>query len=66
MLTISIFLDVIEQMYWRDHLPVHVHAFYAGFEALIAVETGAVVGGRLPPRWNDLSGIVCWHASKSC
>jgi hypothetical protein len=48
--TISIFFGVIVQMYWSDHPPPHVHAYYAGFEALFAIETGAVIGGRLPPR----------------
>jgi hypothetical protein len=26
------------------------HAIYQGFEALIAIDTGEVIGGRLPPR----------------
>src|SRR5437660_1705640 len=37
-------------MYWRDHCPPHLHAIYQGYEALIAIETGEVIGGRLPPR----------------
>jgi hypothetical protein len=48
--TISIFFGVVVQMYWSYHPPPHVHAFYAGFEALMAIETGAVIGGRLPPK----------------
>jgi hypothetical protein len=46
--TIAMFYGIVIQMYWRDHPPPHVHAFYQGFEALIAVETGEIVGGRLP------------------
>jgi hypothetical protein len=48
--TISIFFGVIIQMYWTDHPPPHVHAYYGGFEALLAIETGRTIGGRLPPK----------------
>jgi uncharacterized protein DUF4160 len=48
--TISIFFGVIIQMYWTDHPPPHVHAYYGGFEALFAIETGRTIGGRLPPK----------------
>jgi hypothetical protein len=48
--TIAIFYGIVIQMYWRDHSPPHLHAFYQGYEALIAIETGEVIGGRLPPR----------------
>ena len=47
--TISIFFGMIVQMYWREHPPAHVHVFYAGQEALIAIETGAIIAGDLPP-----------------
>ncbi len=52
--TISIFFGVVVQMYWRDHPPAHVHAFYSGFEALVGIETGEVIGGRLPPKVEKL------------
>ncbi len=48
--TISIFFGVIVQMYWNDHPPPHIHAFYAGFEALMMIDTGEVLGGNLPPK----------------
>jgi hypothetical protein len=48
--TIAIFYGIVIQMYWRDHNPPHLHALYQGFEALIAIETGAVIGGHLPTR----------------
>lgn len=54
--TISIFFGIVVQMYWRDHPPPHVHAFYQGFEALLAIETGLVIGGRLPPKVAALVG----------
>jgi len=47
--TIAIFFGLTVQMYWRDHPPAHIHVFYGGPEALIAIETGEVIGGHLPP-----------------
>jgi hypothetical protein len=46
--TISIFFGFIVQMYWRDHGPAHVHVWYQGQEALVAIETGKVIAGHLP------------------
>jgi hypothetical protein len=34
---------------WRDHPPPHIHAFYQGHEVLIAIETGEVLAGAMPP-----------------
>lgn len=47
--TIAVFYGIVIQMYWRDHAPPHLHAFYQGFEGLISLETGEVIGGLLPP-----------------
>jgi hypothetical protein len=47
--TIAIFFGVTVQMYWRDHPPPHIHVFYGGAEALVAIATGEVIGGALPP-----------------
>lgn len=46
--TIAIFFGVTVQMYWRDHPPPHIHVFYGGVEALIAIETGEIIAGVLP------------------
>ncbi len=46
--TIAIFFGVTVQMYWRDHPPPHIHVFYGGAEALIAIETGEIIAGTLP------------------
>jgi len=43
--TIAVFYGIMIRMYWRDHSPPHLHAIYQGFEALVAIETGAVIGG---------------------
>lgn len=37
-------------MYFDDHEPPHFHAQYAEDEAVISIETLAVIAGRLPPR----------------
>jgi len=47
--TISIFFGIVVQMYWRDHPPPHIHAFYQNYEALIAIEDGSMIAGRMPP-----------------
>ena len=46
--TISIFFGIVIQMYWRDHNPPHIHAWYQGQEALVAIETGDIIAGGLP------------------
>jgi hypothetical protein len=46
--TIAIFYGMIVQMYWRDHAPPHIHVLYQGFEAVVEIATGEVLGGRLP------------------
>jgi Domain of unknown function (DUF4160) len=35
-------------MWHDDHPPVHIHAEYQGFEALVSVQTGEVLQGSLP------------------
>jgi hypothetical protein len=56
--TIATFYGIVIYMYWRDHAPAHVHAMYQGYEALIAIETGDVIGGNLPP--NALRMVREW------
>ena len=47
---ISRFLGIIIAMYYNDHAPSHFHAKYGDFEAVIVIETGEIIDGRLPPR----------------
>jgi hypothetical protein len=47
--TIAIFYGIAIQMYWRDHEPPHFHANYQGFEGLVAIESGRLIRGHLPP-----------------
>lgn len=34
-------------MYFRDHAPPHVHAFYGDDEAAVTIREGAVMAGSL-------------------
>ncbi len=45
---ISEFYGIVIYMYFQDHNPPHFHAIYAEHEALIRIDTGAVIRGRLP------------------
>jgi hypothetical protein len=47
---VSEFFGVSVYIYFRDHPPPHFHARYGGAEAIVAIETGLVLEGRLPPR----------------
>jgi hypothetical protein len=47
---ISRFFGIVIAMYYRDHEPPHFHAYYAEYEAVIAVETLAALRGGLPRR----------------
>lgn len=60
--TISIFFGIIVQMYWNDHNPPHLHAFYQGQEALFEISTGRRLGGKLPPKAERL--VVEWIADR--
>ena len=48
--TLSTFYGILIQMFWNDHPPPHFHALYAEHEALIGIETLAVLEGYLPRR----------------
>ncbi|MBD3348065.1 MAG: DUF4160 domain-containing protein [Candidatus Eisenbacteria bacterium] len=44
------FYGIVVRMFFYDHPPPHFHAEYAGAQAVIAIHSGAVLGGNLPPR----------------
>lgn len=48
--TISVFFGITVRMYYDDHPPAHVHAYYGGDVALIDIQTLRVLQGRLPRR----------------
>ena len=47
---ISRFYGIIIKLFYDDHPPAHFHALYGEFEALVAIESLAVIAGKLPPR----------------
>ncbi len=57
---VSRFFGIVIQMYVDDHLPAHFHARHAGLEVVIAIDTLAIIRGRLSPRAHAL--VVEWAA----
>ena len=55
---LSRFYGTVIKMYFGDHVPPHIHAEYAEFEARIAIDTLAVLSGNLPARAMGL--VVEW------
>ena len=55
---ISRFFGVVIRMFWCDHSPPHFHAFYAGEQALIDIQTLSVFAGHLSPR--ALGLVIEW------
>ena len=47
---ISRLLSIVIKMFADDHNPLHFHAFYAEYEALIEIDGISIFAGRLPPR----------------
>lgn len=45
---LSVFFGIIVRMRHDDHPPPHIHVEYQGFEALVSIETGEVLEGKLP------------------
>jgi hypothetical protein len=56
--TLSTFYGIVIQMFWQDHPPPHFHALYAEYEALIDIQTLAVIEGSLPRR--GLALVLEW------
>ena len=48
--TICYFYGIVIQMFWNDHAPPHFHALYGDEEAIVSIETLAVLRGRLSRR----------------
>lgn len=57
---ISRFYGIVIKMYFGDHRPPHFHAEYGEHEAIVGIETLAVIAGKLPPR---AMGLVSEWAS---
>jgi hypothetical protein len=48
--TISTFYGIVIAMFFNDHEPAHFHARYAEHRARVAIGTGELLDGDLPPR----------------
>jgi len=48
--TISVFYGIVVRMFVKDHPPPHFHVRYGEYHARVAIDTGDVLDGRLPPR----------------
>jgi hypothetical protein len=57
---ISRFYGIVVRMFFNDHTPPHFHAVYGERSAVIAIESLAVLDGRLPPR--ALGLVTEWAA----
>ncbi len=57
---VSRFFGIVIQMNVDDHDPAHFHARQAGREVVVAIETLAIIRGRLSPRAHGL--VVEWAA----
>ena len=47
-------------MFFDDHEPPHFHVAYAEHQAVVSIETVALIGGTLPPR--ALGLVAEWAA----
>ena len=57
---VSRFFGIAIRFYYNDHEPAHIHAVYGENEALIGIETLAVLRGQLPRR--ALALVLEWAA----
>jgi len=57
---VSRFFGISIRIFFNDHAPAHFHAMYAGYEALIEIETLAIYRGTLPRR--ALAMVLEWAA----
>jgi hypothetical protein len=55
---IARFFGVVIKMLWDVHNPPHFHAFYAGEEALVDINSLSLFAGRLSPR--ALGLVIEW------
>jgi hypothetical protein len=57
---ISRFFGMVIAMYYNDHAPPHFHVRYGSQNAIVAIESGALIAGSLTPR---VLGLVAeWTA----
>ena len=57
---ISRFYGIVIKMFYNDHAPPHFHAQYGDNEALVNIDTLAMIAGKLTPRAAGL--VMEWAA----
>ena len=55
---ISRFYGIVIKMFHNDHQPPHFHAEYGGGQMVVAIETLAIIAGKLQPRRHGLGDGV--------
>ncbi|MGA2052978.1 MAG: DUF4160 domain-containing protein [Opitutales bacterium] len=58
---VSEFFGIVIWMYFNDHQPMHFHAQYGEFEALVRIDTLEILEGKLPRRAQAL--VLEWAAA---
>ena len=58
--TISMFRGIRVYINWRDHMPPHFHAVYAGQEVMISIDSIEVIEGDMPSK--QLKMLLGWAA----
>jgi len=58
---LSRFFGIVIGIFYREHGRPHFHAVYGEFEAVIDIETGAVISGDFPKR--ALSLVSEWRST---
>src|SRR5439155_19252267 len=56
--TINAFYGILIRMFFDDHEPAHFHVEYAECKAVIAIESLAIIRGKLPRRALEL--VLDW------
>ena len=51
---VSRFFGIVIYIYYNEHQPPHFHATYNEYEALVSIETLAIIAGYLPPKATGL------------
>ena len=46
--TIAYFYGMLVEMFWNEHPPPHLHVSYQSDRAVVSIETGEVLEGKLP------------------
>lgn len=58
--TISMFRGIRITMYWKDHMPPHIHATYGSDEVLVSIKDLEVLEGSIPSK--QLKMLLGWAA----